>query len=245
MASNRQAASQGTLYGIGVGPGDPELITLKAASILRRVPVICVPKGRRDSESYALSIVDGLIDRDRQEVLEIHLPMTKDRQLLEAHWRTAAEQIVTRLEFGHDVAFATEGDPSIYSTFIYLHRLIRLQHPEFRVEIVPGISAINAAAAAAGQALVDGAERLAVLPAIYEAESLVAVLEQFDAVVLLKVSRVFDEVLDALEKVDLTHMAIYVRRCGSLEQEIVRDVRRLRGQELDYLSLVIVRKKQL
>jgi precorrin-2/cobalt-factor-2 C20-methyltransferase len=108
--------------------------------------------------------------------------------------------------------------------------------------VVPGVSSINASAAAAGIPLVDGAERLAVLPAVYEGEDIETVLRLFDTVVFLKVNRAFDRVLDALEKLDLAGRAVYVKRCGSPEQEVVHDVRKLRGQQLDYLSLMIVKR---
>lgn len=243
MATGQDSSGRpGTFFGVGVGPGDPELVTVKAQRILHQVPVICVPRGRQEGESYARAIIADLIEAPRQEVLELFLPMTKERVRLEEHWTAAIAQIVARLGSGQDVAFVTEGDPFIYSTFIHLYRLIQERYPYLPVAVVPGVSSINAAAAAAGLPLVDGAERLAVLPSGYEGDGLAGVLEQFDTVVLLKVNRVFDRVLETLEKLDLVGRAIYVRRCGSADQEIVHDVGRLRGQDLDYLSLVIVRK---
>lgn len=243
MASEQISEKQvGTLYGVGVGPGDPELITLKAQRILRRVPVLCLPKSRAEGESYALSFVSELIDADRQEVLLLVFPMTKDRAILSAHWEAALEQVVSRLRTGQDLAFVTEGDPSIYSTFMHLHALLRERHPDIPVEVIPGVSSINAAAAVTGQPLVDGAERLAVLPATYEGEGLEEVLRQFDTIVLLKVNQVFDRVLATLESLNLAEKSVYVRRCGSPQEEVVRDIRSLRGKDLDYLSLLIVRK---
>jgi len=236
------AGSPGTFFGVGVGPGDPELMTVKARRILRQVPVVCVPKSREDSGSYVLTIVAQVIDRQRQELLELVFPMIRDRARLAECWAAALKKIVTRLRAGEDVAFVTEGDPFIYSTFVHLYALVRQRYPQLPVKVVPGVSSINAAAAAAGLPLVDGAERIAVLPAAYEDGQLAEVLKDFDAVVLLKVNRVFDRVLALLEELDLAGRAVYVRRCGSSDQEIVRDITRLRGKELDYLSLVIVRK---
>lgn len=232
----------GTFYGVGVGPGDPELLTVKAQRILRQVPVLCVPKSREEGESYALGIVSHLMDSRRQRYIELLFPMTKDRARLEEHWNRALEQLLAPLREGLGVAFVTEGDPSIYSTFQHLYRLIRERHPEIPTEIVPGISSINGSAAAAGVPLVDGAERLAVLPATYEGERLEEVLKQFDTVVLLKVHRVMDRVLELLERLELTDRAVYVSRCGSPDQRIVREVGSLRGRELEYLSLMIVKK---
>lgn len=232
----------GTFYGVGVGPGDPELLTVKAQRVLQQVPVLCVPKSREEGESYALQIVSHLMDGSRQRLLELVFPMTKDRERLEEYWNRALEQVLTPLREGQDVAFVTEGDPSIYSTFQHIYRLLKERFPEIPTEVIPGISSINGSAAVAGVPLVDGAERLAVLPATYEGEQLMEVLRQFDTVVLLKVHRVMDRVLDALEKLDLVDRAVYVSRCGSADQEIVRDVGSLRGRELEYLSLMIVKK---
>lgn len=241
VASGQSSAEWGTFFGVGVGPGDPELITVKALRTIQQAPVLCVPKSG-EGGSYVLTFISHLVDLQRQQLVELVFPMTKDRAVLETHWTAAAEQILGHLRQGKDVAFVTEGDPCIYSTFMHLHSLIRKSHPELPVEVVPGVSSINACAAAAGLPLVDGAERLAVLPAVYESEQLVEVLKRFDTVVLLKVNRVFDRVLEVLERLDLAGRAVYVRRCGSAEQEVVRDLGSLKGKQLDYLSLLIVKK---
>ena len=242
MDVRQGSAQSGIFYGVGVGPGDPELITLKALRILQQTPVVCVPKSREDGESYALAFLSRLIDLRRQQLLELVFPMTRERAVLEEHWAAALERVLVPLRRGLDVAFVTEGDPLIYSTFIHLYGLMQLRHPDIRIEVVPGVSSINGCAAAAGVPLVDGAERLAVLPAVYESEQLLGTLRQFDTVVLLKVNRAFGRVLESLEELNLASRAVYVSRCGSPEQEVVRDVRTLRDRKLDYLSLVIVRK---
>jgi len=234
----------GTFYGVGVGPGDPELMTVKAQRILRQVPVLCVPKSREEGGSYALGIISHLMEPNRQRLMELVFPMTKDRAKLEEYWDKGLDQLLVPLRAGEDVAFVTEGDPSIYSTFLHMFALMRERHPEIPVEVVPGVSSINASAAAAGMPLVDGAERLAILPATYEGNQLVDVLERFDTVVLLKVHRVMDRVLDVLEKLEMVDRAVYVSRCGSPEQRVVTDVASLRGQDLEYLSLMIVRRRR-
>ena len=243
MTEIREPAGSGTFFGVGVGPGDPELITIKAQRVLREAPVICLPKSREEGASYVRTFVSHLIDPSRQQLVELVFPMTKDRSVLEQHWAAALEQVLTPLRRGRDVAFVTEGDPFIYSTFMHLYCLVVESHPEIPVKVIPGVSSINASAAAAGLPLVDGAERLAVLPATYEGDQLAEVLRLFDTVVLLKVNRVFDRVLGVLDELGLAEQAVYVKRCGSEEQEVVRDVRTLRGKELDYLSLLIVRKQ--
>ncbi|MBI4318258.1 MAG: precorrin-2 C(20)-methyltransferase [Chloroflexi bacterium] len=232
----------GRLFGVGVGPGDPELLTIKAARILREVPVVVVPRKTSRDESYAYSIVANIVDHSRQEVLPLVFPMKKDLGELRLHWRQACDAIYLRLLEGKDCAFLTEGDPLLYGTFIYVYHMLRDQRPQIDVEIVPGVSSINAAAARAALPLVSGDERLAVLPASYEGGKLREALQKFDTVVLVKLRDVFDEVLNLLEEMQLVNNAVYVKKCTATDEEIVRDIRTLRGQRLDYLSLLIVRK---
>lgn len=230
------------IYAVGVGPGDPELLTRKAERILRQTPVICAPTGNADAASYALSIVDQLLDRSRQEIVPMVFPMTKQGAELEAAWNAAADQVIARIDDGLDVAFITIGDPCLYSTFLYIYRIVREKRPGIAVEIVPGISSINAAAAAAGIPLGIAGERIAILPATYEDEELRRTFAAFDTVVLMKVSRVFDRVYALLCELGLACGAVFVRRVGSAAQEVVTDLASLVGTELDYLSMLIVRK---
>jgi precorrin-2/cobalt-factor-2 C20-methyltransferase len=230
------------LYAVGVGPGDPELLTRKAERILRSVPVICAPAGAADAASYALAIVEPFLDRNRQEVLVQTFPMSKDEAELLPFWEAAAAEVAGRVRAGQDVAFITIGDPLLYSTFLYLYRIFRDKYPEVEIEIVPGITSVGAAAAAAGVPLGLAADRLAVLPATYEEAQLRRTLFEFDTVVLLKVSRVFDRIHALLAELGLEKSAVFVRRVGSAEEEVVTDLASLVGKKLDYLSLLIVRR---
>jgi precorrin-2/cobalt-factor-2 C20-methyltransferase len=230
------------VYAVGVGPGDPELLTRKAERILRSVPVICAPTGAAEAASYALEIVEPFLDRSRQEVLVQVFPMSKDEAELAPFWEETAAQVAQRLRAGQDVAFITIGDPLLYSTFLYLLRIFRDHYPDIEVEIVPGITSVFAAAAAAGVPLGLASDRIAILPATYEEAQLRQTLLDFDTVVLMKVSRVFDRVYALLEELDLVRQAVFVRRVGSSEEEVVTDIQSLVGKKLDYLSLLIVRK---
>jgi precorrin-2/cobalt-factor-2 C20-methyltransferase len=231
-----------TIYAVGVGPGDPELLTRKAERLIRQAPVICAPTGAADAASYALSIVEELLDRSRQEVISQVFPMLKKGPALDAAWAEAADQLLARVDAGQDVVFITIGDPCLYSTFLYLYRIFREQRPDVAIEIVPGISSINAAAAAAGLPLGIADERLAILPATYEDAELRRTLQEFDVVVLMKVSRVFDRVYALLQELGLEKNGAFVRRVGSATEEVVFDLASLQGKELDYLSMLIVRK---
>ena len=230
------------LYAVGVGPGDPELLTLKAARVLRAADVVVAPTGTAEAASYALGIVAAHLDRTRQLVLERVFPMTRNESELEPHWDATATEVVNHIRAGRTVAFVTIGDPLLYSTFLYLLRILRERFPEIAVEIVPGITSVGAAAAAAGIPLGMAADRLAILPATHEAGLLRQTLRDFDCVVLMKVSRVFDQVYALLVELGLEQQAVFVRRVGSPAEEVVTDLATLIGKQLDYLSLLIVRK---
>ncbi len=229
----------GKLFGIGVGPGDPELMTLKAARLVAQVPVVAVPVSKVGSDSYALTIVAAHLQPE-QTVLRLHFPMVQDLAVRQAKRQAAAAQIVAELEAGRDVAFLTEGDPFLHSTFVYV-----LEHlPEaVPVEVVPGVSSIMAAAAESKRPLVMANQRLAVLSATFEnIANLRSVLADFDTVVLMKVYKVLDEVLDLLDEVGLTDGATLVERASHTEARVIQDVRTLRQHKPHYLSLMIVHK---
>jgi precorrin-2/cobalt-factor-2 C20-methyltransferase len=230
------------LFAVGVGPGDPELLTRKAERILRQADVVCAPTGAAEAASYALGIVEPLLDRARQEVLVQTFPMSKDEAELAPFWGAAAAEVAERVRAGQEVAFVTIGDPLLYSTFLYLWRIFRERYPEIEIEIVPGITSIGAAAAAAGVPLGIAADRIAILPATYEEDELRRALLDFDTVVLMKVSRVFDQLYAVLCELGLDRSSVFVRRVGSAEEEVVTDLASLVGKKLDYLSLLIVRK---
>ena len=248
----------GKLYVIGVGPGDPELMTLKAARILREVPCIFVPKGREEGSSLALSIVQGAVSTEGKEIMELHFPMVKtaphpgplprgergasSAEDLDMKWNEATTTILSLLDRGRDAAFVTIGDPGIYSTFFYLYDRLLERRPSLEIEIVPGISSINAAAARAGMYLGLGDERIAILPANY-LNSLQETLGQFDTVVLMKVNKVFDTVKDVLAGMNLTAKAAYVARAGMADEKVFKDIRQVREEDLNYFSLLIVRKR--
>jgi precorrin-2/cobalt-factor-2 C20-methyltransferase len=229
------------IYAVGVGPGDPELLTRKAERILREVPVICAPTANPADSSYALSIVEPFLDRNRQEVIVQVFPMRKDQTGLEEFWEEAAAEVAERVRQGSDVAFITIGDPFLYSTFLYIYRIFRERYPDIPVEVVPGISSVSAAAIAAGIPLGLASERIAIIPAAFE-EDLRRTFSEFDTVVLMKVSRVFDGIYALLQELGLERNGAFISRVGSPDEEVVFDLGSLVGRKLDYLSLLIVKK---
>ena len=234
----------GTLYGVGLGPGDPELITVKAVRVLERVEVIFVPR-RAGGRSVARRIADSYLDPARQEIVELDHQMGGPRPATEAQWTANAATIAGYLETGQDGAFLTEGDPLFYSTFIHVWRELRRTHPAVPVRVVPGVSSIFAAAGAALESLAVGSERVAILPALTAPADLREVLERFETVVLLKVGGAIDRVVAVLTELDLLQNTVFVERAGWPDEVVIRNLGQVAGRRPDYFSLLIVRKRIL
>jgi precorrin-2/cobalt-factor-2 C20-methyltransferase len=231
----------GTLYGLGLGPGDPELITLKALRLLRSVPTLLLPVRRPGDTSYAWSIAAPHLVPGAQRLVELPFPQGRGERALDAQWDRHAETVLAELADGRDAAFPTEGDPLFYGSFIQLAGRLRALAPTVQIEIVPGVTSPNAAAAAAGEPLVARGERLAVLPAEYGTDELRRTLADFDTVVLLKVNQVLDRVAALLEELGLAERALLVERCGRPEQRIIRGLWPP-PTDVDYFALVIVKR---
>lgn len=235
------------LYVIGVGPGDPELLTLKAVRLIKEVPVLFVPKGREDGTSLALSIVKGIVDLDRKKILELHFPMIKtvgDEGSLSERWDRLADEMIQILR-DSDAAFLTLGDPCFYSTFFYLYdRLLKLL-PLLRIEIVPGVSSINASSARAAIPLGLAGERIAIIPANYlsDKDGGLQFVNGFDTIVFLKVDRNFNELKNFLMDNRLIEKAFYISRVGMKDEKVICDLNKVKEQDLDYFSIVIARKR--
>jgi precorrin-2/cobalt-factor-2 C20-methyltransferase len=232
----------GKFYGIGVGPGNPELITVMAFRILQETDIVCVPKSYAGRDSLALSVVKSFLKED-VETLELSFPMSKDRKVLEESWEAAGELVAARVKEGKKVSFVTIGDPLFYSTYGYLLAHLRNNHPALPVETVPGITAMAACSALLQQPLAEGDETLAVVPAAYGLEKLKDILDNFDNVVLMKVHRRLPEVVKLLKDMGLADNAVLYNRCGYQDGFYVTDLDELDGVTVDYMSLLIVRKR--
>lgn len=238
----------GTFYVVGVGPGDPELMTLKAARILEKSPVWLAPAARKNGVSTALTIASGAVKMADKEILTHHFPMkrvhrgqTPDPEV-KAAWEKAVTLISAQLESGRDVALPTLGDPAIYSTGFYVCQTLLEQNPGAAVKIVPGISALGATSAAAGMPLCLGDDQLVVIPAIFENARLREILEQFDAVVFMKVHKAMERLVPLLEELGLLDKAVLVERTSMDGQKVLRDLKAAMNAELHYFSTMIVRK---
>lgn len=231
----------GKLYGIGIGPGDPGLLTLKAKEVLNKVETIFVPKSREDGISCARSIIAGVISREKK-FIEITFPMTRDKKKLRVSWREAAEKIASEFKRSKEAAFVTLGDPFIYSTYIYLFQTLRRDFPRVEIETIPGISSFNAAASRLGLPLVEGDEKLAIVPVTHDLRGLKETLKSFDTVVLMKVAAKLAKVIKLLTKMKLLKNARLISRAGQPGEEIIRDLALIKDEKPGYLSVVIVKK---
>jgi precorrin-2/cobalt-factor-2 C20-methyltransferase len=231
----------GTLYGLGVGPGDPELLTVKAFRTLKEAPVIAYPKKRKGSKSYAHRIIDVYITPGEKEMLGLVFPMTKDPEILEREWSHTVDLVWDKLKTGKDVAFVTEGDPLLYSTFIHMMNLVKERYPEVNIQTVPGISSINGAASRLGIALAEGDDHVAIIPARDDYEAMKKAIVENDCVIFIKVAKVIDLMLKILRELDLLEKASVVTKVTS-DEEIIWDIRELDRADLEYLTLMVVRK---
>ena len=189
----------GILYGISVGPGDPELITLKGLRSLQKAPVVAFPAGIEGKPGMAQQIISPWLSQEQYQ-LALKFPYVQDMAVLTEAWQLAAEQVWKYLQIGQDVAFACEGDISFYSTFTYLAQTLQQMHPEAVIKLVPGVCSPMAAASLLGLPLTIRQERLVVLPALYHVGELEAVLDWADVVVLMKVSSVYEQVWKVLQQ---------------------------------------------
>ena len=230
----------GTLYGISVGPGDPELITLKGLRILKQASVVAFPAGVQGKPGIAQQIVDEWLGSHQVQVA-LTFPYVQDIAILTQAWQIAAQQVWQYLRLGQDVAFVCEGDVSFYSTFTYLSQMLQQLHPECVVQTIPGVCSPMAAASALGVPLTVRDQRLAVLPALYNVGELETILDWADVVVLMKVSSVYEKVWQVLHRRQLLEHACVVERATLPEQVIYEDLRDRPTLKLPYFSLLIVK----
>ncbi len=226
----------GKLYGVGVGPGDPELMTIKAARIIREADVIAVP-GRKKEDTTAYRIAAQAVPEIRQKrCLEIDWPMTKDREILEEGYARAARQVQECLAAGQIVAFLTLGDPTVYSTYLYLHRQIVEMGGE--AEIVSGVPSFCAAAARMNIGLVEKDEPLHVVPASYQIEE---ALRLPGTKVLMKAGSRIGAVKEQLLRTYVD--VVMVENCGMENERCFRNAQDI-PEDAGYYSLMIVKEKR-
>lgn len=237
---NPQLPTPGSLTGISVGPGDPELITLKGLRLLKTAPVVAFPAGVGGKPGIAEKIVAQWLTPETRQ-LPLSFPYVREEETLTMAWQLAAERVWEFLQKGQDVAFVCEGDVSFYSTFTYLAQTLQKNHPEVIVETIPGICSPMAAVAALGIPLTIRDQKLAVIPALYNVKELESALKWADVVVLMKVSSVYQQVWAILKEKDLLDRSYVVERATLPTQNIYKDLRDRPELQLSYFSLMIIK----
>jgi precorrin-2/cobalt-factor-2 C20-methyltransferase len=230
-------AMTGTVYGLGVGPGDPELITLKALRLLRAAPVLAYPAPEQ-GDSLARAIAAPHLPGGQVE-LAIRMPLQADRFPAEAVYDRAAAELGGHLDAGRDVAVLCEGDGFFYGSFMYLHARLAARYP---VQVVPGVCSLGACAAAAGLGLAARDDVLTVLPAPLPAGRLAAALDGCEAAAVIKVGRHLGKVREALAGAGLLDHAVLVERATMAEQR-VRPLAEVREAAAPYFSMVLAHRR--
>lgn len=224
-----------TFYGVGVGPGDPELLTLKAVRIIEECEVLAVPgRTKEDSVAYGIALA-AVPEITQKETICIHMPMTKDEKKLKESHEAGAEQMIRLLEQGRSVAFLTLGDPTIYSTYLYLQKLV--QEAGYETEIISGIASFLAVGAALNIGLVENDEQLHIIPSSYEVKE---ALQLPGTKVLMKAGKKMPLVKEAVAQMNAD---IYmVENCGMEGERICRGAEEI-PEDTGYYSLIIVKDK--
>lgn len=229
----------GTLYGISVGPGDPELLTVKGLRLLQQAPIVAFPAGVRGKPGFAEQAIAQWL-KPEQIQLPLTFPYVQETDVLLAAWQVAADQIWTYLEQGQDVAFASEGDVSFYSTFTYLAQTLQQRHSQVAIQAIPGVCSPLASAAALGIPLTFRQQRLVVLPALYTVTELETVLSWADVVVLMKVSSVYTQVWTLLQQYELLPHSYAIAWATLPQQQIYTNLQTQPDLVLPYFSLLII-----
>ena len=226
----------GRLIGVGVGPGDPELLTLKGLRVLMKADEVFVPVGDTGEVGRAEAVVRAHLEPER--ITRLLFALSDDAEARAENWTNAARAVAEPLEKDRICAFATIGDPNLYSTFTYLIRAVKNAVPEVQVDTVPGVTAMQDLASRSGTVLALGEERLALLPFTAGKTALQSALDGFETVVCYKGGGQLAEVLDVGEAAGRLEYAIYGSRLGMEGEEIVR-ASEMVGREGAYLSTVI------
>lgn len=226
---------KGTLYGVSIGPGDPELITVKSMNIISRCKYIATPH-TGTGDSLALSIVSQAIDLSDKEIMKLEFPMTKDKDILTKSHNEAAESIAKVLDEGEDVAMLNLGDVTIYSTFAYT--MDKLLERDYDVEVIPGVTSFCASASQLKIGLTTMNEPLHIIPAtgidIKEA------LQMSGSKVFMKIGRSMPKLIDALNELGIKDNVYAVENCGLENEKIYHSLDEFDG-DMGYFTIVVVK----
>lgn len=230
---------QGRLYSVGIGPGDPELMTLKAVRLLKECDVVAFPKGNTDTLT-AKEIVGQVVELEKKEQLQIQMPMTKDEAILRKAHQEGAEAITKCLDAGKNVVFITLGCPTIYATCIYVHKLVL--KAGYDAQLVAGVPSFCAAAAKLNTSLCEKAEPLIILPGSYKEAS--KFLDEPGNKVLMKSGSEILKVREEIKARNLIRYSAMVERCGLTGETIYKNLEELNTKS-SYFSIILVKEKEI
>lgn len=230
------------LYGIGVGVGEPGLVTLKAVEILKEVDYICTPMSAKSDSSKALKIISNLIEL-KGRIVKLHFKMSKSRKELEQSRTAAARKIYQLLKKDKKIAFVTIGDPLLYSTYSYMLKKIKEWDSLIEIETIPGINSIAAVTSRYNLPLAEEKENTAILSNIKSEDHLEKVFNLFETVVILKLSRNYETAYRVLEKLALKKNVLIASKCGFEDEFYTENIEVFKNKKIEYLTLMIVKRK--
>ena len=236
------------LIGIGVGPGDPELLTVKAVNAINNADIIMCPASKEDRHSIALSVVSSLIDKSKnQEIVKLIFPMTKDKDILEETWKKNAKIMAETVLSGKNVVYLTVGDPYLYSTWIYMHKDLKENYPDMEISVIPGIVSMFTFASKVGVSIAEGAEKVAIIPSCYDLTSVKEIAKNSESMIFLKDGRYFDQVIQVLKESGFPDDSIFaIGQDLGTDHEIIRKL--TLGEVNDdtlttkYFSILVVKR---
>jgi precorrin-2/cobalt-factor-2 C20-methyltransferase len=238
------------LYCIGCGPGDPDLLTLKAIDIIKNADIIYTPTAREGKPSVALSIVEKFLNKDTV-IHQLIFPMIKDFNNLKENWKNNTIEITNSIREGKKTVYLTVGDPSLYSTWIYIYKEIIKEHKDIEVEIVPGITSIFSFSAEIKTPIGEGEEIIGIIPACYNLDRLKIAAQCCDTLVFLKDGRHFNNVIEILmnsgfpEDSDIFIAQDVSTNCEALQKRKLSEISRNPNENNDkYFSIMIAKKKK-
>jgi precorrin-2/cobalt-factor-2 C20-methyltransferase len=234
---------------IGCGPGDPELLTIKALERLKGADIIFGPTSREGKPSIAISVVDNYIDKSNQIIRTLVFPMRKDKESLVYYWKKNAFEIANSVYSGKDVVYLTVGDPSLYSTWTYVFKELRENYKNIEIEIIPGITSIFSFAAEAKLSLAEGEQTVGIIPACYDIDRVRTTASTCDTVIFLKDGRYFGKVINMLPHAGFDgESLITIAQDVSVEQQTIktshlRELKNVTETGEKYFSIMVAKKK--
>ena len=236
------------LIGIGVGPGDPDLLTVKAVKAIQNADIIMCPASKEDRPSIALSVVSSIIDKSQnQEIIKLIFPMTKDKDILENTWKKNSKIMAEKVLSGKNVVYLTVGDPFLYSTWIYMHKDLKENYPNMKINVIPGIVSMFTFASKVGVSIAEGAEKVAIIPSCYDLSSVKEIARNSESMIFLKDGRYFDQVINVLKESGFPDNSIFaIGQDLGTEKEIIRKL--TLGEVNDktlttkYFSILVVKR---